>query len=577
MMFSYHARRNANRIVGERSFAFDLARGRLVLISGVFVLAYILLAARAVDLSLIQGSLNRSADSLAEETQAALPAPYAVRADIRDRNGVLLATTLQTASLYADTQLISEPVASAKALVQIFPDLSYGDVLQKLQSGKRFVWIKRRIMPREQAAVLEIGQPGLGFQAEGQRVYPQGNLAAHLLGFTDVDDHGQAGVERSFDKILSDGHDLTLTLDVRLQHVLRRELQKTMTDFNAAAGAGLIMDVSTGEILAGVSLPDFDPHNPGAAKAEGMFNRMTLGAYELGSVFKIFSTAALLDIKDLPMSATFDAREPLKEGGFTINDYHAEDRVLTIPEVFMYSSNIGAAMMGQAVGTEALRGFYRDLGLLDPLDFEILEVAKPMVPDPWRDIHTLTASYGHGVATTPLQLVSAVSSIVNGGLLVKPRLVIDQPGKTPGANGQGIRIVSADTSKKMRRLMRLVVAEGTGTHAEVAGYNIGGKTGTAEKIDAHGRYDRKKLISSFIGVFPAEQPRYAVFMMVDEPKGNKKSFGYATAGWTAAPAVARVVSAMAAILGIKPQVMAASGDFSASLKRYVSTGEAHHD
>lgn len=570
MIFNYAMRRNAIKIVGERSSSLDLARGRLVLISGFFVLAYMVLAARAFDLTVIQGELGRADAGQVTQAESSSPAPDILRADIVDRNGVLLATTLKTASLYADPQYISDPQAAAQGLVEVFPQLSFGDVLQKLQSEKRFVWIERGITPEQQHQVLRIGEPGLAFRYEDRRVYPQGAEMAHLLGYVNIDGDGQAGIERSFNKYLGYGDALSLTLDVRLQHILHREMSRTIKEFSALGGVGVIMDVTNGEVLAGVSMPDFDPHKPGLAKGSAIFNGLTLGVYELGSVFKIFSTAALFEVLNVPMNTTFDARDPIKVGRFTINDYHAEDRIMTVPEVFMYSSNIGSAMMGQAVGTDALRDFYRDLGLLDTLDFEIKEVTKPIVPNPWGEVSTLTASYGHGIATTPLQLVSAVSSIVNGGYVIKPTLVLNGE-QSNDASGQDVRVVSEETAHRMRQLLRLVVTEGTGKKAAVKGYPLGGKTGTAEKPKLNGRgYDRKRLMSSFVGVFPIDAPRYAIFVVIDEPKGTKASFGYATAGWTAAPTVSRIVSSMASVLGLKPAMPEAEEGFGSELKQYVS-------
>jgi cell division protein FtsI (penicillin-binding protein 3) len=496
------------------------------------------------------------------------------RADIVDRNGVLLATTLKISSLYADSKFIAEPKTAAKSLVKIFPELAYGETLQKLQNGKRYVWIKRRITPQQQFKVLEIGEPGLNFEHEYQRFYPQEGLAAHLVGYTNLDNKGLAGVERSFDRHLSAGQEeLRLTIDVRLQHVLRREMKRAFDEFQAIGAAGVIMDIENGEILAGASLPDFNPHLAGKAEDEQRFNRLTLGAYELGSVFKIFSTAAFFEAKDVPMSVTFDATQPIKAGRFMINDYHAENRVLTAPEVFMHSSNIGSAMMAQAVGSQGIQDFYTDLGLLTPLDFEVLEVARPLVPDPWREVSTMTASYGHGLTTTPLQLAAGVSSIVNGGYLVKPSLVLDEQQRDTEAALEKIRIVSPETAGRMRQLLRLVVTEGTGSKAEAKGYRVGGKTGTAEKI-VDGRYDKKKKLSSFVGVFPMDAPRYAIYIVVDEPQGHKGTWGYATGGWVAAPPVSRIVSSMGSILGIAPaRDGSAEEQFGSSLKQYISVKE----
>lgn len=560
--------RNVIVLEGERSAQSRNAHGRLVLLSVFFVLSYLVLMVRAFDLTVIQAVDFRGLD-VAEVSQKPVEnkvIPVSVRGDIYDRNGEILATTLKTASLYADTRSVADKVGTAQALVSIFPDLMYSRVLQDLQSGKRFVWLKRSITPAQQKDVLSIGEPGLGFEYEYKRVYPQGALVSHVLGYTNVDGDGLAALERSFDNLLRSGAPLSLSLDVRVQHAVRRAVQKSMDEFGAIGGTGLVMDVKTGELVAAVSLPDFDLHAPGKADKNTMFNRMVLGVYELGSVFKIFSTAALLDQKHVPLSATFDAREPIRRGRFTINDYHGEDRVLTIPEVFMYSSNIGSAMMGEAVGTEGLQNFYRDLGLLDRLDFEIKEVGRPLVPNPWRDIHTLTASYGHGVAVTPMQLVAAVSSIVNDGYLVRPTLV-----KTPDdVFAERIEVVSQGTSDNIKKLLRLTVTDGTGKNADVPGYFVGGKTGTAEKPGVRG-YSRDKLISSFVGIFPAHAPRYTIFVAIDEPKGHPGSYGYATGGWVAAPAVKNIVQSMVSILGIKPFESQGIRDPADELRHYVSS------
>lgn len=577
MMAMHRLRRNAIKLEGERSSALDLAHGRLVLISAFFGLVYLVFAIRAFDLAVIQAfemPYESEAVDVVEVVDRAETQEVSVvakgRADIYDRNGELLATTLKTSSLYADTHLISDPENTARQLVKIFPKLSYGKVLHKLQSGRRFEWIERNIHPDKIEQVMLIGEPGLDFKESYRRFYPQGESTVHMVGYGDIDANGLAGIERSFNNHLNEGRELHLTMDVRLQHILRREIKRSVDKFEAKAGAGVIMDVTNGEILAGVSLPDFDPHYPGGAEKDEIFNMLTLGVYELGSVFKIFSTAAFFENKNVPMSVTFDASEPIKVGRHTIRDYHAENRILTAPEVFMHSSNIGSALMGQAVGTEKLRAFYKDLGLLDTIDFEVREVAKPLVPQPWREINTLTASYGHGVSTTPLHLAGAVASIVNGGYAVKPKLVLDETGEKSSTD---VRVVSAETAQRIRQLLRLVVTEGTGSKADVRGYRVGGKTGTAEKI-VNGKYDNKKKISSFVGVFPMDAPQYVIYIMVDEPVGQKDTWGYATGGWVAAPAVARTVSSMASVLGIPPAPEGSAPDqFGESLRQFVSTRE----
>lgn len=560
------------RIDGSKRSALDMAHGRVVLISLGFACLYLTVAARVVDLTILQGELPKLAGTAIERAPEPEQQKAAMRADITDRNGVLLATSLETASLFADPALVKDPVRAAEALSKAIPGIVYGDALEKLQRQARFVWLKRNLTPAEQARILELGEPGLQFQTEYTRIYPQGELAAHMVGYGSVDGQGLAGVERSFnDLLVKGGKHLALTLDIRLQHILRRETKKAISDFTAKGGAGIIMDVVTGEILAATSLPDFDPQNPAGASKAQMFNNITLGVYEPGSTMKIFSTAALLELKKPNLGMTFDTTQPLKSGRHTIHDYHPEKRPLTIPEVFMHSSNIGSALMGQMVGTDALKNFYKDLGLLNPVNVEIDEKGRPLVPNPWRDINTLTAAFGHGISVSPLQIVSAASSIVRGGTLIKPTIILDEAlanGAKKATNESEVRVVSPQTAHRMRQLMRLVVTEGTAKQADVPGYNVGGKTGTAEKI-VNGRYDGNKKISSFIGFFPMEAPRYAVFIMVDEPVGNKKSYGYATAGWVAAPAVGRVIGAMAPLLGMKPSSTAPEDDISYSLLPYL--------
>ncbi|MGZ9109063.1 MAG: peptidoglycan D,D-transpeptidase FtsI family protein [Micavibrio sp.] len=567
-------RRPTTKIIGSRRSTLDVARGRLVFVGILFALAYILVAARVMDLTLIQGELPRLA-RMANPEHESLPQQATdekiLRGDIVDRNGVLLSRSLKTASLYADPALITNPEQVAQDLVKALPDLQYGDVLQKLQRKTRFIWLRRNLAPQDQYAILNLGHPGLNFKDEAHRIYPQGELAAHIVGFTDIDENGLGGIERHFNSLLSAGNrPLQLTIDIRLQHIVRRELMAAIKEFSGIGGAAVIMDVNSGEVLAAVSAPDFDPHDVTAKDKNSLFNRLTLGVYEMGSTFKIFSTAALLEIRNPSMEQGFDAREPIKIGRFTINDFHAEKRFLTIPEIFIYSSNIGAARMGEAIGTKALKGFYKDLGLLDPVQIELQEVSRPLVPDPWRDVSTMTASFGHGLAVTPLQTVAGVASIINGGTLVHPTLVLD--GALSEKNLQDkkddsvVRIVSARTSHRMRQLLRLVVSDGTAKAADVPGFQVGGKTGTAEKTGGKG-YDKKRLLSSFIGVFPMNAPQYAVLVMIDEPKGTKKTFGFATGGWVAAPAVARIIAAMAPVLGLVPN--AVDEDMAESLRPYV--------
>lgn len=566
------------KIMGEKSGHLDLARGRIVLIAAFFMLLYIVVVARLFDATMIEGYMLQQPTADLEQQGATKVVQEenktaAFRADIVDRNGVLLATSLKTASLHADPKIILDPKAAAEGLTKIFPDLTYGDTLKKLQMTKRFVWIKRNLTPSEQEEVLKLGEPGLVFDYAYKRVYPQGNLAAHMVGYTDVDGNGQGGVERSFNELLIASDDpLKLTIDVRLQHILRREVNKAIADFTGIGGAGMIMDVNTGEILAATSLPDFDP-NQSHSNTDGqtMFNRVTLGAYEMGSTFKTFTTAALLDQKGVPFTKKYDASQPIHEGRFTIKDFHPENRPLTLPEVFMVSSNIGTAMMARELGTDGLKKIFSDLGFMQKPEFEIDEVAAPIIPRPWGNVNTLTASYGHGIAVTPLQLTAGISSIVNGGLRVKPKLVLHDESAEDKA--EKFRVISQETSLKMRQLLRLVVANGTAKKADIRGYSIGGKTGTAQK-NIHGRYVNDKRIAIFVGVFPAYDPKYAVMVLVDEPHPNKTSYGYATAGWVAVPAAGRVIAEMGSILGMPPEFDEA--DISEPLKQFISMKSGEH-
>ena len=567
MSFYHFTRQSVLKLEGEKSAAFGLARSRLVILSAVFVVCYIFLALRVADLAILQGQFS-SVISGEDYAYVRDENPGQVRRGrILDRNGEVLASSLGMVSLYADPLLISDKGRTARALAQIFPDKGEAQIYQKLNQKGRFVWLARGILPAQQQAIFDIGEPGLAFQKEDRRIYPQGSLAAHLLGYTNVDGQGLAGLERFLNARLNQGEDVKSTLDLRLQHILRREIERSMRQFDAVGGTGVILDAQNGGILAGVSLPDYDPHHMNAASNSEKFNRLNLGVYELGSIFKIFSTAAALDQGFAAMDTLYDAREPLQVGRFKINDFHAQKRIMNLPEVFMHSSNIGTGLMVQELGGQALRDFYHDLGLLAPLqNAGLSEAGRPIEPRRWGEIETITAAYGHGIATTPLHLAAAVASIVNDGKVISPTLTPKEQ-----QNHHDLAVISPETSLKMRQLLRLTVAEGTGGNADVPGYLVGGKTGTAEK-PGRGGYDGDKLISSFVGAFPMTDPRYVLLVSIDEPKGNEDTFGYATAGWVAAPAVARVIAGMVNVLNIPPfeDVRTADDDFIADLKIMVA-------
>lgn len=530
------------RLEGTRSRALDVARNRLLMAGAIFALSFLIVAGRVI---------NLTAFTQAERSGlvSAAPRPVVARGDIRDRNGVLLATSLPTASLFADPREVIDPQGAADKLVAVFPGLNRDRLAAKLAGEGRFVWIRRNLIPEEQHAVNLLGIPGMGFVDEERRVYPQGHVAAHVLGLTDVDGQGIAGVEKSFNHRLGDGEGVRLSIDLRIQNAMREELQAAVREFRAIGAAGLVLDTHTGELLATVSLPDFDPNTPGADAADGRFNRVTTGVYEMGSTFKLFTIAMGLDTGVTSLKGGYDASKPLRVARHTISDYHAKNRWLSVPEILVYSSNIGAAQMALQVGGELQRDYLRRLGLLSRASIELPEVGAPLKPTPWREINTMTVSFGHGIAVSPLQLTQAVAAVVNGGIL-RPTTILSLDGSPPPA---GERVFSTDTSRQMRALMRLVVRYGTGRNAEVAGYKVGGKTGTAEKLIS-GRYRRDKRISSFVGAFPMDAPRYVVLAVIDEPKGNKRTYNYATGGWVAAPVVGAVVRRMAPMLGIAPVI-----------------------
>lgn len=534
----------------EAQEALETGRTRLLVAGALFVLLFAVIALRLFDVMVLPGGLDAT-------LKGRSGAPPLLRASITDRHGKLLATSLASPSLYADPKQITDPAAAARALVSVLPELSPAAVYAKLSSKKSFVWIERHLTPRQEYDVNSLGIPGLQFQHEERRVYPYGNLFSHVVGFTGIDNKGFAGVERGLDGVLAGRSEpLQLSLDVRLQYILHHELQRVVDDFTAKSAAGLIMNVNTGEILAMVSLPDFDPNRPDAPEPgnsqiplkERLFNRASLGDYEIGSVFKVFTIAMALDSGAATMTSRFDATSPIRIGRFTISDYHGKRRPLSVPEIIAYSSNIGAAKIGLAAGGDRLRDYLGRFGLLRPPTFELSEVGRPHFPrGPWHPVSVMTIAFGHGISETLLNIADGASALVNGGILRQPTLLKLPRGYAP----EGRRVISEETSLKMRKLLRLVVESGTGKMAEAPGYVVGGKTGTAERVE-RGAYARHSLRSSFLGVFPMNDPKYLILTMIDEPHGTKASYGYATAGWTAAPATRRIVERIAPLLGVAP-------------------------
>ncbi len=528
------------QLEGAAKQALDVGHVRLIAVAAGFALCFLVIAGRLVGLA----ALTPPADSASVPAEVRHPAT--TRAEIFDRNGVLLAGNVRSASLFANPKQILDVDEAAALLAAVLPGHDESSLVALLSTDRRFVWLKRHMSPSQQDAVNRLGIPGLGFLDEERRVYPHGALAAHVVGFTSVDREGLGGLEKGLDEALSRGEPARSSLDVRVQHAIRAELQASVEEFQAIGAAAVVMDARTGEVVSMVSLPDFDPSDMDRASRDSRFNRATLGVYEMGSTFKAFTTAAALEFGVADLDDIYDASKPLRVVRFTINDDHPKNRWLSVAEIFQYSSNIGSARMALDIGDERLSQFLKSLGLLERPYLEIPEVGAPMVPRPWREISTMTVAYGHGVAVSPLQLVAAYAPVVNGGLRVEPTLIARaNDARDP------TRVLSENTSRTMRALLSLVVEDGTGKKARADGYLVGGKTGTAEKAGAGG-YRRHALLSSFVGAFPISNPRYVVFAALDEPKGTKETFNRASAGWTAAPTVGRIVTRIAPLLGIAP-------------------------
>lgn len=483
------------------------------------------------------------------------------RPDIVDRNGNILATDVAVASLYADPRKILDMDEAVELISTALPDIDAKALDAKLrQKGKAFVWLKRQVSPEERDAVFNLGIPGVAYVNERRRVYPQGRLAAQTIGYVDVDNKGIAGIERYLDgagaiytaSLLEPGKDnpepAELALDIRVQHALTDELQLAKDKFKAIAAGGIVMNIETGEIMALASLPDYNPNAEVKRIGRDEQNRMLSGVYELGSVIKAITFAMAFEYGAVTMDSKFDARGPLVIGNARINDFHAQRRVLSLPEVFTYSSNIGTARMALAVGVEKHKAFLERVGLLDKLTTEVPETARPLLPRRWGKLVSATAAFGHGFAVQPLQGLTVVAGLLNGGKMVQPTFLKRSKEE---ADVMAKQIVSEGTSAHMRELFRLNATDGSAGKADVIGYRVGGKTGTAEKV-VNGRYSSSKSLATFIGAFPMEKPQYALIVMLDEPKALPETYGFATSGWNAVPTAGKIIARIAPILGVAP-------------------------
>ena len=493
------------------------------------------------------------------------------RPDILDRNGRLLATDIKGATLYADPAKVIDRDELVEQVASVLPDINTAELREKLKNGKRFVAIKRELTPKQQAEIYELGQAGLGFIEEYRRVYPMGATASHVVGHVNVDNKGLAGIEKFIDdnpqlamsapENAVGGEAVTLSLDLGVQHVLREELINAITTYRAKAAAGVVIDVQSGEVVAMVSLPDYDPNYREQALDKDRLNRMNSGVYELGSVFKVFTLAAALDGGSATMRSSYDASQPIHVGKFTIEDFHGKKRRLTVPEIFIYSSNIGAAKAALDLGIERHKAFLGKVGLLSRLSTEIGATAEPLIPSPWGRLNTITIAYGHGLSVTPLQLATATLPLVNGGFAVNPTFL---PRTRAAGLKQSPSVLKPATSHSMLQLMRLNVLKGTGKRAEAEGYRVGGKTGTAEKVVGRS-YEGSALLNSFLATFPTDAPEYVVLVTIDEPKRVPESHNEATAGVNAAPTVGKIVARIAPILGVAPKLVGDQPKFDAKV------------
>ncbi len=533
----------------------DKSRQRLILLGAVFLGLYGTIGGRLVQLAIAPDNPQSLRRAAGESIAAARP-------DIVDRNGVVLATDIRTVSVFAEPRRIIDKDEAVELLTAVLPDLDPRELREKLGSRRGFVWIKREITPRQQQEVHRLGLPGIGFLPEHKRVYPNGIAAAHILGFANVDNVGIAGIEKYIDNLgLADlngaGFSITaadlkpvrLSIDIRAQHALRDELFKGIEKFKAKAGAGMILDVNTGEVVALASLPDFDPNNPVDALAPDRINRIMVGVYEMGSTFKALTTAMGLDSGKININSTLDARQALRYGKFSIGDYHPTRRVLTVPEVFIHSSNIGTARIALGVGVNGHKDFLKKMGQLDRMRTELPESAEPIVPARWGELNTMTIAFGHGLAVAPIQAVAATAALMNGGKLITPTFLART--ETDAAK-VATQVIRPETSEAMRYVMRLNAVKGSATKAAIPGYFVGGKTGTAEKVIG-GRYAKNRLFTTFMAVAPADAPRYLFLTVLDEPQGLPETHGFATSGWNSAPVTGAVIERVAPILGLPPR------------------------
>ncbi|MBO6893541.1 MAG: penicillin-binding protein 2 [Roseibium sp.] len=535
------------------SVSSSAVKSRVYVAMLAFALVYVAIAGRLMLLAQMDEAPSKDWISAQDSVAASRP-------DLVDRNGEILATDIKTASLYAEPRRIIDVDEAVEGIIRVLPELDEAQVRRRLDSNAGFVWLKREMTPRKAEEVHNLGLPGVGFLSEGKRFYPGGPTAGHIVGSVNVDNQGLAGVEKYIDDAwLADLQSLgftsdrsmepvRLSVDLRVQHVVRDELVKAMDRYKAIAAAGIVLNAKTGEVVAMSSLPDYDPNDRVQALQKDRLNRVTGGVFEMGSVFKAFTTAMALDSGAVSINDSFDATRPIRAAGRTISDFHGKNRILSVPEIFIYSSNIGTAKMMLATGVARQKEFLERLHLTKRLKTELPENAAPLLPPKWNELAAMTISFGHGLSVTPMQTAVAAAAVVNGGTLLPPTFL---PRSQDQVQELGKQVISDDVSRMMRYLFRLNVLSGSGRRADVPGYTVGGKTGTAEKIE-NGRYVSNKRRNSFLSAFPMDDPRYVVLVVLDEPKPEREGIG-ATAGLNTAPTAGAIIRRAAPMLGVMPR------------------------
>ena len=536
------------------------AEGRLLVLGLAFFCAFVV----------IGGRMGTLASSVPEEPRASAVGNPIIgqRSDIVDRNGRILATNLQTHSLYAHPRDMIDPAHAANGLAEIFPELDAAELLKDFTGERKFLWVRRQISPEQMQAVHDIGSPGLLFGPREMRLYPNGPIASHILGgasygregVASAEVIGVAGVERQFDAFLRDpaneGAPLELSLDLTIQAAAEQVLAGGMSIMNAKGASSVLMDIHTGEVISMVSLPDFDPNNRPRVATEGdqsdspLFNRAVQGVYELGSVFKIFTVAQAMELGLINPNTMIDTQGPLTWGRFRIRDFHDYGPALSSTDVIVKSSNIGTARIAMMIGADRQREFLSSLGFLESTPVEMIEAptGAPLLPRNWSEISTMTISYGHGLSSSPLHLAAAYAAMANGGTQVEPTLLrMENPVSGP-------RVIREEISQRAVSMLRQVVVRGTASFGRVPGYEVAGKTGTADKPRSSGGYYDDKVIATFASVFPASDPKYVLIVTLDEPSENTGAKPRRTAGWTAVPVAAEMIRRVAPLLGLRPQV-----------------------